>query len=271
MTKPRLKIIPLGGLSEIGKNMLAFEYENDIMVIDAGLAFPEEEMLGVDLVIPDITYLVEHKDKVRGIVITHGHEDHIGALPYVLPMLNVPVYATKLTRGISYKTRVCNRVLVETLRENLLAMGLTHEEPPTEGGVGSSDIGNVSHLVPTIHPYFQICDPGTVTHSPEFAVAAATPRADEALATGALLLARTGADVLLQADLRDRMLHSRKRVDELLGGSLDQTRRDASVRDLRVHLSHSRKLLETHASRENHFLTELRRYLKKAARVKEKR
>jgi amidohydrolase len=111
----------------------------------------------------------------------------------------------KLTRGISYKTRVCNRELVEALRENLLAMGLTHEEPPTEGGVGSSDIGNVSHLVPTIHPYFQICDPGIVTHSPEFAVAAAEPRADETLLTGATLLARTGADVLLRADLRDRM------------------------------------------------------------------
>jgi amidohydrolase len=112
---------------------------------------------------------------------------------------------SKLTKGISYKTRVCNRALVEALRENLLAMGLTYEEPPTEGGVGSSDIGNVSHLVPTIHPYFQICEPGTVTHSPEFAAAAAAPRADEALRTGAVLLARTGADVLLRADLREKM------------------------------------------------------------------
>ena len=111
----------------------------------------------------------------------------------------------KLTRGISYKTRVCNRVLVETLQENLLALGLSRDEPPTDGGVGSSDIGNVSHLVPTIHPYFQICDPGIVTHSQEFAAAAAAPRADETLLSGATLLARTGADVLLQADLRDRM------------------------------------------------------------------
>ncbi|OGO06037.1 MAG: ribonuclease J [Chloroflexi bacterium RBG_13_56_8b] len=100
MTKSKLKIIPLGGLSEIGKNMMAIEYENDIMVIDAGLMFPGEEMLGIDLVIPDISYLLENKEKVRGIVITHGHEDHIGALPYLLPQLNVPVYSTKLPHGL---------------------------------------------------------------------------------------------------------------------------------------------------------------------------
>ena len=100
MAGKKLKIIPLGGLGEIGKNMMALEYSDDIIVIDAGLMFPEADMLGVDLVIPDISYLVERSQMVRGILITHGHEDHTGALPYVLAQMKVPVYATKLTQGL---------------------------------------------------------------------------------------------------------------------------------------------------------------------------
>ncbi|MBD5540451.1 MAG: ribonuclease J [Lachnospiraceae bacterium] len=96
----KLKIIPLGGLEQIGMNITAFEYEDSIVVVDCGLSFPEDDMLGIDLVIPDVTYLKENQDKIKGFMITHGHEDHIGALPYVLKEIPVPVYATKLTMGI---------------------------------------------------------------------------------------------------------------------------------------------------------------------------
>ena len=99
-TGSRLKVIPLGGLEQIGMNITAFEYEDSIVVVDCGLSFPEDDMLGIDLVIPDITYLKNNIEKVKGFMITHGHEDHIGALPYVLKEINVPVYATRLTMGL---------------------------------------------------------------------------------------------------------------------------------------------------------------------------
>ncbi len=111
----KLKIIPLGGLHEVGKNMTVFEYENDMFILDCGLAFPEDDMLGVDLVIPDITYLRRNADKIRGIVITHGHEDHIGALPYILKELNLPIYATKLTLGL-IETKLEEHGLLKTTR-----------------------------------------------------------------------------------------------------------------------------------------------------------
>ncbi len=100
MNKSKLRIIPLGGLGEVGKNMMVYEYQDDILIVDTGLMFPENDMLGIDYIIPDFQYLAKKKDKVRGIVITHGHEDHTGAIHHVLEMVNVPIYATALTRGI---------------------------------------------------------------------------------------------------------------------------------------------------------------------------
>lgn len=158
MSKPKLKIIPLGGLSEIGKNMMAMEYENDIVIIDAGLMFPGEEMLGIDLVIPDISYLLERREKIRGIVITHGHEDHVGALPYLLPQLNVPVYSTRLTQGlISVKLKERKALAGAKLKAipfgSQVALGrfkvelfpVCHSIPDAAGLIISTPLGTVIH------------------------------------------------------------------------------------------------------------------------------
>ena len=118
----RLKIIPLGGLEQIGMNITAFEYEDSIIVVDCGLAFPADDMLGIDLVIPDVTYLKDHIDKVKGFVITHGHEDHIGALPYVLKDINLPVYATRLTMGI-IENKLKEHNLMKTTKRKVVKFG----------------------------------------------------------------------------------------------------------------------------------------------------
>ncbi|CAG7624035.1 ribonuclease J [Paenibacillus allorhizosphaerae] len=154
----KLTIFALGGVGEIGKNMYVVQYANDIVVIDCGLKFPEEDMLGIDIVIPDISYLTENRDKVRGIVITHGHEDHIGGLPYVLKHLNVPVYGTRLTLGlIETKLREAN-LLGETKRivitaDSELKLGCmtatffktNHSIPDSVGVCLETPEGNVVH------------------------------------------------------------------------------------------------------------------------------
>ena len=122
ISNSKLKIIPLGGLELIGMNMTAFEYEDSIVVVDCGLAFPEDDMLGIDLVIPDVTYLKDNVDKVKGFVITHGHEDHIGALSYVLKDINVPIYATKLTIGI-IENKLKEQNMLRTTKRKVVSYG----------------------------------------------------------------------------------------------------------------------------------------------------
>ena len=122
--KSNLKIIPLGGIEEIGKNMTVFEYENEIIVVDCGLEFPTDDMLGVDLVIPDITYLERNKEKIKGLVITHGHEDHIGAIPYILKQINIPIYATKLTIGL-IQNKLEEHKLLRSVKLNIVDAGQT--------------------------------------------------------------------------------------------------------------------------------------------------
>ena len=119
---PRLKIIPLGGLEQIGMNITAFEYEDSIVVVDCGLSFPDDDMLGIDMVIPDITYLKDNISKVKGFVITHGHEDHIGALPYILKQMNIPVYATRLTMGI-IENKLKEHNLLKSTKRKVIKFG----------------------------------------------------------------------------------------------------------------------------------------------------
>ncbi|HLC23246.1 MAG TPA: ribonuclease J [Dehalococcoidia bacterium] len=158
MAKQKLRVIPLGGLGEIGKNMLALEFDNDIIVIDAGLMFPKEDQYGVDLVIPDISYLTERREKVRGIIITHGHEDHTGALPYVLRELKVPVYGTRLTLGlISVKLKEHRLKTEAKLKEvtpgEIITMGkfkveffsVCHSIPDAAGLIIRTPVGVVVH------------------------------------------------------------------------------------------------------------------------------
>lgn len=158
----KLTIFALGGVGEIGKNMYVIQYGNDIVVIDAGLKFPEEDMLGIDIVIPDITFLIENQEKVRGIIITHGHEDHIGGLPYVLKSLNVPIFGTKLTLGlIESKLREAN-VLGQTKRV------LIHANSEIKLGSMKATFFNTNHSIPDSVGVCLETPEGNVVHTGDF-------------------------------------------------------------------------------------------------------
>lgn len=161
--KGKLLVIPLGGLGEIGKNMTVFQYGDDIVILDAGLAFPEDDMLGIDLVIPDMSYLFENRDKVRGVVLTHGHEDHIGALSYLLREVNVPVYGSRLALG-----------LVEgRLKENRVGKyNLVPTNPGDELTLGVFKIGFIqgSHSIPDACGIYFKTPVGTVVHTGDFKI-----------------------------------------------------------------------------------------------------
>ncbi len=159
-----LKIIPLGGLHEIGKNMTVFEYENDIIIVDCGLAFPEDDMLGVDLVIPDITYLEKNKEKIRGLFITHGHEDHIGAIPYFLKKINVPIYATRLTCGL-IRNKLEEHKLLKSTKLIEVQQGET-----IKAGKFSVEFIRSSHSIPDSVALAIKSPVGTVVHTGDFKV-----------------------------------------------------------------------------------------------------
>ena len=162
--KANLKIIPLGGLLEIGKNITVIEYENDIVIVDCGLGFPEDDMLGVDLVIPDVTYLEKNKDKIRGLVITHGHEDHIGGIPYLLKQINVPIYATKLTVGL-----IENKLEEHGL---LRSTKLKEVRPGQTISLGSMKVEfiKITHSIPDSCALAITTPVGTIVHTGDFKI-----------------------------------------------------------------------------------------------------
>lgn len=163
--KSKLKIIPLGGLHEIGKNITVFEYENEIIVVDCGLSFPEDDMLGIDLVIPDITYLEKNVDKIKGLVITHGHEDHIGSIPYLLKKINVPIYATKLTVGL-IKNKLEEHKLLRTTELHEVTQG----ETVKLGKNFKVEFIRSSHSIPDSVMLGITTPAGTILHTGDFKV-----------------------------------------------------------------------------------------------------
>ena len=162
--KPSVKIAFLGGLNEIGKNLTVFECGGDMMILDCGMAFPDGEMLGVDMVIPDFTYLEENKDKIRGVVITHGHEDHIGALPYLLAKINVPVYATPLTIGL------IGHKLKEHSLENQVRLNTRRAGDHIRLGCFDVELIHVNHSIPDSCGVAIHSPAGTIVHTGDFKI-----------------------------------------------------------------------------------------------------
>ena len=160
----KLKIIPLGGLDEIGKNMTVFEYEDDIIIIDCGLAFPSTDMMGVDLVIPDITYLRKNMQKIRGIFLTHGHEDHIGSLPYVLKEINVPIYGNKLTMGL-VRRKLAEHRMDKTAQLHETAPGMVISR-----GCFKVEFIKVNHSIPDAAGFAITTPVGLVLHTGDFKI-----------------------------------------------------------------------------------------------------
>ncbi len=163
MTKEKVRLVPLGGLGEVGKNMMVVEYGDDIIIIDVGVMFPDEEMFGVDLVIPDTNYLMDKKQRIRAILITHGHEDHVGALPYILPMLDFPpIFATRLTHGL---------ISVKLKEHRLLdKVSLTTIAPGDQVPLGSCSAGffRVNHSIPDAVGIVLQTPIGTVVHTGDY-------------------------------------------------------------------------------------------------------
>lgn len=214
-TKSTLRVIPLGGLGEIGRNMMVLEFGDDIIVIDVGLMFPEEEMLGVDLVIPDFTYLRERKEKIRAVFLTHGHEDHVGALPYFLREFDVPVYSTRLTDGL-IRVKLQEHRLAQRAKTQVVEPGQV-----IEAGVFRVEFFTVAHSIPDACGLIVHTPLGPVVHTGDFKLDH-TPVMDQH--TDLIRLAQVGAEgcLLLLADSTYAEVDGYTPSEQLVGEALKQ-------------------------------------------------
>ena len=160
----KLKIIPLGGLNEIGKNMTAYEYGGEIIVVDCGMAFPGDDMYGIDCVIPDVSYLIKNKSRIRGLFITHGHEDHIGAIPYVLKQINMPIYCTRFTAGL-IKLKLEEHQLVKSTKLITVEAGKS-----VRAGKFTVEFIHVNHSIADSVAFAIHTKMGTVVHTGDFKI-----------------------------------------------------------------------------------------------------
>lgn len=219
-----LRFIPLGGIGEIGKNMFAYEYGGEIIVIDAGLLFPEQEMLGIDLVIPDITYLLENADKVHGILLTHGHEDHIGALPWVLNELHVPVWGTKLTLGL-LRNKLSEHSYLPKTEMNIIDPDLE----PLVLGPFTITFFRVTHSIPDAVGMIIDTPAGRVVHSGDFKIDQ-TPLSGQRTEVGKLANAASPRMLALMIDVTNVEKPGWVTTERVVADSLDEIFADAEGR-----------------------------------------
>lgn len=212
--KSPLKIIPLGGLLEIGKNITVFEYEDEIVIVDCGLAFPTEDMLGVDLVVADTTYLEKNRDKIKGLVITHGHEDHIGGIPYLLRQVNVPIYATRFTLGL-LRNKLDEHRLLKSTKMHEIAQGET-----VNFGKIKVEFIRTSHSIPDAVGFAIYTPIGTVVHTGDFKIDY-TPIDGQKINFGRLAEIGENGVMLLMSDSTNAERKGFTRSESTIGEVLD--------------------------------------------------